>query len=232
MARYDLILDKYQLSAVDRRIAADLARRYGRDPRFADRFEAYVSEYAKCMGRVEAGEIAPADVAAQMTGLAEMIGTPPDLLTNLQSHFDRDLPAEFAAAPEQPAETEEPAAPAQAQTPQPAQQPPAAEPTAQPQPAPAQAAVAPVAAPVQPTGPTRAELQQEIAKWESAMREPEGSPGWKSYWREGGSRVYLSALQASESVPEDSPAPATFAASGTPSLSAPAQPSHAAEPSA
>jgi hypothetical protein len=41
MGNCDQILNKYPLSDVDRRIAADIAEKMGHDPRFADRFEGY-----------------------------------------------------------------------------------------------------------------------------------------------------------------------------------------------
>jgi hypothetical protein len=75
----------------------------------------------------EAGEMEQPDVAAFMVGAAEMLGTSPDLLANLQSHFDRELPAEFAATEQPAAEPEKPATeqPVQAQ-PQPSASPPPA----------------------------------------------------------------------------------------------------------
>jgi hypothetical protein len=46
---------------------------------------------------------------------------------------------------------------------------------------------------------TRA-LQQEVARWEAAMRAPVGSPKWRSYWREGGGVRYRAALEAVEAA--------------------------------
>jgi hypothetical protein len=49
-------------------------------------------------------------------------------------------------------------------------------------------------------GPVAGALQQEVAKWEAAMRALEGSPKRRSYWREGSGVRYRAALEAVEAA--------------------------------
>jgi hypothetical protein len=173
------------------------------------------------MARVEAGAITPQDVAAHMTGLAEMVGTPPDLLMNLSTHFDRELPAEFVETQEQSAEGEQDKAAADGTQQQPAQA--NASVTA--------STIATTARPAAPA-PDRAALQQEIAKHEANMRAPEGSPEWNAYWKQGGSTDYLRALQAREAA-DAAPARMTIEWVEQPDAApAQAQPAPAAETAA
>jgi hypothetical protein len=73
------------------------------------------------------------------------------------------------------------------------------------------AAPVPPAAPPVPAGPTRAELQAQIAKHESDMRAEPGSEPWRDYWRHGGAEQCLAARRALETA-EMSPAAAEPAA--------------------
>jgi hypothetical protein len=112
----------------------------------------------------------PDQAWSYLRDFAQQIGTPPHLMTGFDTWFDATA-AEMAATPAP--EAEQPAEPAQAQ---PATKPPPPSP---------ESAAAP--ARPSPAAPTREALQQEIARWEGAMRAPEGSAEWNSYWREGGS---------------------------------------------
>jgi hypothetical protein len=141
----------------------------------------------------------PDQAWSYLRDFAQQIGTPPHLMAGFNTWFDAT--AAEIAAPSQP-EAEQPADPA---SPSPA----------------------PVAAPARPAtaAPTREQLQQQIAKHESDMRAPQGSPEWTSYWRGGGSRAYGEALRAMESVDAAPAAPLAGGAVAPASAAAePAQP--------
>jgi hypothetical protein len=58
----------------------------------------------------------------------------------------------------------------------------------------------PPSAPPAPAGPTRAELQAQIAQHEANMRAPQGSEPWRDYWTRGGGAACLDARRALESA--------------------------------
>jgi hypothetical protein len=55
--------------------------------------------------------------------------------------------------------------------------------------------------PPAPAGPTRQQLQAQIAQHERDMRADPGSEAWKRYWRKGGSADCLDVRRALENTP-------------------------------
>jgi hypothetical protein len=111
MSKYSTMIDKHLKSPQDRLIAMALVEQYGNDPRFESRIESLVAEYASCMGRVEAGQMAAADVRSYMMEFAPMIGTAPDIMSGLTQYFDQPMPG---APQTETADASERAKPAQA----------------------------------------------------------------------------------------------------------------------
>lgn len=154
---------------------------------FAERFgdanfvQPMLHEAARLDGMIRDGSISREDAQGVLTGFVEM-GAPPHVVAEI-NRWSGEVTTELATA-EPPAEPGKPAA-------EPPRQPPAP------------------AAPSPSAGPTRDQLQQEVRRWEAAMRAPEGSEEWRSYWKNGGSQAYGAALQALEAA--DTAPPPTLA---------------------
>jgi hypothetical protein len=191
MSRHGRLIDQLFQSDEDRALARAFAEKFGDVPGMADRVAPLLQEAARSAEQVGGGVISPEDARSYLASFAsEALGMPPHLMSDLTTWFDNAGVEVAAEQPPQPeAEQQEPAAapPAQTQV-----QPPATTP------------------PPQPAGPTRAQLQAEITKWESAMRAEPGSAEWRSYWQGGGSAAYLAALQGLDTAPETL-GPATIA---------------------
>jgi hypothetical protein len=170
-AAANALIDELWESEETRASARDFAARF----RGELDIEAALRRSADLDRQVAAGTITQADANKQFGALLDKQLSPEAI--NKYSAWSQDN-----AGQDQPQPAEETPTPAQAAQPQ------------------ATSAQPIAAAPATPAGPTREELQQQKTKWEGAMRAPENSPEWKSYWREGGSLAYLSALRAIEAA--------------------------------
>jgi hypothetical protein len=195
MGKYDDLIDSVFPDAASRRIARAAVEQFSDVPGMDMWVRGGLTEFARVNGLVARSEMTPEEGRELLFSNMQEGGMPPHLTAQVTSWFDATLETEAAAVEaetETVPETEPPAAPAQ------------------PQPAQVQPSAPPAPAPAPPAGPSRAELQAEIAKWESAMRAPRNSPEGAAYWAGGGQGAYLAALQAVETA-VDAPAPATIA---------------------
>jgi hypothetical protein len=209
MARYDHLIDQLYPDDASRRIARAAVEQFSSVPGMDPFIEGGLREFAHVNSMVAAGEKSPEEGRELLFSTMEGFGLPPHLANAVGQWYDATLASEVEQADDADADAE------------------GDQPRADPEPAPAQAQPpaapphpAPAVAPAQPAGPSRAELQAEIARHEANMRQPENSPEWRAYWKLGGSGQYLRALQAMEVMPENTIAGGAAA----PSPSAPAAP--------
>jgi hypothetical protein len=162
-------------------------------PVASDCVEGLLREGARLDAAIVAGEMTQEEARAVLSSdsLAEM-GIAPHIVAEVTSWGNKTT-AELATEPQPKADT-------------PAAEPDSADKAAQkpaepaPQRASAEAPAPGFHRPFADAKPSRETLQQEVAKWEAAMRSPEGSAEWRSYWREGGSQAYGEALRAMEAA--------------------------------
>jgi hypothetical protein len=202
MSKYEKIITKLYPNPADAAIARSLIQRFSGDSRMDDgRLEAMLREGARANEMAGGGEMTPDQARELLSGFAESLGTPPDIMASLGEWWGSA--SDEAAAAETPPAQSSPQNPGVApvvgvDAGKPAEQPASASPNpATARPAPASPAV------------DRAALQQEVTRWQAAMRAPEGSAEWRSYWKEGGSVAYgetLRALEALDVAPSPTPA--------------------------
>jgi hypothetical protein len=197
MARHTALINRLWPGEADRKIAEPFCSKFD-VPGMAERIPVMLQEAAATADRIAAGEISVDDGRSYLGSFAaEGLGVAPHLMQDLGAWFDN--PGIDAAATETPPPQPAPPAPAPAAAP------------ARP------ATVAPV--------PDRAALQAEVAKWNSAMRAPEGSPEWREYWRGPGQAAYLDTLRALEAADASPPPPLAGGADApAPAAAEPAQP--------
>jgi hypothetical protein len=205
MSKYSGLINKLwpgAAGAESRAIAESFVARFADMPMAADLVESYLKEGARVDAAIADGSMTQEEGRALFTAdvLAEQ-GLAPHVVAEITSWANKTVD-ELATADTPPAEPDKPAAEPAESTPAPA--------PAQAQPAPGQATHKPFA------GPSRETLQAEITKWQTAMRQPEGSEGWRSYWKGGGSQAYGEALRAMEALDAPPPAPAADAPGAAP----------------
>jgi hypothetical protein len=191
MSKYEKLITKLYPDPTDAAIARSLVQRFSGDPRMDDgRLEAMLHEGARANEMASGGEMTPDQARDFFAGFAESIGTPPDLMVSLGQWWD-SAPAEVAAEQPQPAETEKPAAEPNAGVT--AASADAGKPAGR-EASPARSA---------PVAPDRNAARETVEKFETAMRAPQGSELWASYWRNPQAQAeYRSALETVHGLAE------------------------------
>jgi hypothetical protein len=193
MSRYEKIITKEYPNPADAAFARSLVRRFENDPRMdGGRLEAMLREGARVNAMAGGGELTPDHARELLSGFAESIGTPPDIMASLGVWYSAvadEVGAETTRAEQETPTTGEPVAGA------------AGAPAGQ------DARPSFTVAPVRPApAPDRAALQQLIARGESAMRAEPTSDEARWYWRQGGSEQYRQAIEAMQAA-DAAPAP-------------------------
>jgi hypothetical protein len=209
-SKFDSIINKYWPAEADRRIARAFVEKFADVPGMEDRIPSMLQEAASTADKIAGGKLSLDDGRSYLASFAaDGLGLAPHIIAPLAEWFDS--PGLDGAATETQQQPPDQAKPAQA--------------------APAAATIRPATA-----VPDREAARLQVEKFETAMRAPQGTEQWSSYWRNPQAQAdYRAALDTIHGASEPSFAPGTLAedaAEVRAAIAGTAPPAAAAEPSA